>query len=113
MDIFYGGTFMNYGFVKTACATPDIKVADCVYNSEQIVSQLSFAAQKGASLVVFPELCVTGSTCGDLFKHRFLIQQAESAVSFILQKTSPSISPNTYPRERPTESSATTKRTYG
>ncbi len=78
---------MNYGFVKTACATPDIKVADCVYNSEQIVSQLSFAAQKGASLVVFPELCVTGSTCGDLFKHRFLIQQAESAVSFILQKT--------------------------
>ncbi len=78
---------MNYGFVKTACATPEIKVADCMFNSEQIVSQLSFAAQKGASLVVFPELCVTGSTCGDLFKHRFLIQQAEIAVAHILQKT--------------------------
>ncbi|MBQ8539635.1 MAG: NAD(+) synthase [Ruminococcus sp.] len=78
---------MNYGFVKTACATPTIKVADCVYNSEQIISQISFAAQHGASLVVFPELCVTGYTCADMFMHNFLLEHAESAVERILNRT--------------------------
>lgn len=78
---------MNYGFVKTACATPTIKVADCVHNSEQIISQISYAAQRGASLVVFPELCVTGYTCADMFLQRFLINNAQTAVENILQKT--------------------------
>ncbi len=79
---------MNYGFVKTACATPTIRVADCSYNSEQIISQISFAAQRGASLVVFPELCVTGYTCADMFLHKFLLEQAEKAVEQIMHKTS-------------------------
>lgn len=78
---------MNYGFIKTACATPTIKVADCTFNSEQIISQISFASQHGASLVVFPELCVTGYTCADMFLHKFLIEQAETAVEQILQRT--------------------------
>lgn len=78
---------MNYGFIKTACATPTIKVADCVYNSEQIISQITYATQQGASLVVFPELCVTGYTCGDMFLQRFLIDSAENAVEQILNRT--------------------------
>ena len=78
---------MNYGFVKTACATPTIKVADCVFNSEQIIYQMSFASQHTASLIVFPELCVTGYTCGDMFLHSFLIEHAEEAVKSILTKT--------------------------
>lgn len=78
---------MNYGFVKTACATPSIKVADCIFNSEQIISQISFAAQHGASIVVFPELCVTGYTCGDMLLHNFLIKHAEKAVENILLRT--------------------------
>ena len=78
---------MNYGFVKTACATPSIKVADCIFNSEQIISQISFATQHGASFVVFPELCVTGYTCGDMFLHNFLLEQAEQAVERILLRT--------------------------
>lgn len=78
---------MNYGFVKTACATPTIKVADCVYNSEQIISQISFAAQHGASLVVFPELCVTGYTCADMFMHNFLLEHAQQAVERIMSRT--------------------------
>lgn len=78
---------MNYGFVKTACATPTVKVADCVYNSEQIISQTTYAAQHGASLVVFPELCVTSYTCADMFLQRFLIDHAEQAVEHILSKT--------------------------
>ena len=78
---------MNYGFVKTACATPTIKVADCVYNSEQIISQISFASQHGASLVVFPELCVTGYTCADMFMHNFLLEHAQQAVERIMSRT--------------------------
>lgn len=78
---------MNYGFVKTACATPTIKVADCTFNSEQIISQISYAAQHSASLVVFPELCITGYTCADLFLHRFLLDQAQNALEHILLKT--------------------------
>ena len=78
---------MNYGFVKTACATPTIKVADCTFNSEQIIYQMSYASQHTASLVVFPELCVTGYTCGDMLLHSFLLEQAENAVKNILTKT--------------------------
>lgn len=78
---------MNYGFIKTACATPTIKVADCTFNTEQIISQITFANQHGASLVVFPELCVTGYTCADMFLHKFLVDHAEDAVEQILIKT--------------------------
>ncbi len=78
---------MNYGFIKTACATPTVKVADCFHNSEQIVSQIAYASQKGATLIVFPELCITGYTCGDLFSQSFLLSQAENAVKHILLKT--------------------------
>lgn len=78
---------MNYGFIKTASATPTIKVGDCTHNSEQIISQITFANQHGASIVVFPELCVTGYTCGDVFLHKFFITHAESAVEQILTKT--------------------------
>lgn len=78
---------MNYGFVKTACATPSIRVADCAYNSEQIISQISYMAENGARVAVFPELCVTGYTCGDLFLQPLLIKQAESAVETIVTKT--------------------------
>ena len=78
---------MNYGFVKTACVTPNVKVADCNFNSEQIVSQILYSTQHEAVLTVFPELCVTGYTCGDLFLNSFLINQAQKAVEFILTKT--------------------------
>ncbi len=78
---------MNYGFVKAACATPMVKVADCVYNSEQIISQISYIAENGAAVAVFPELCVTGYTCGDLFLQPFLLEQAECAVENIIAQT--------------------------
>ncbi len=78
---------MNYGFVRTACATPTVKVADCLYNSEQIIAQITYASQQNASVVVFPELCVTGYTCADMFMQRFLIDNAESAVEQIINRT--------------------------
>lgn len=58
---------MRHGFVKVAAATPDIRVADVEYNTEQICRAIDQAYEKGAKIVAFPELCVTGYTCGDLF----------------------------------------------
>lgn len=58
---------MKDGFLKIACATPDVHVADCAYNGEQIVRMMQEAAHAGAALTVFPELCITGYTCLDLF----------------------------------------------
>lgn len=79
---------MKDGFLRTACATPHIKVADCTYNAEQIVETACEAVSNNASIVVFPELCITGYTCSDLFLQRTLLLSAEKALGDILEKTS-------------------------
>lgn len=78
---------MNYGFLKTACCTPNLRVADCKFNVEAIVDGAEKACKKGASIVVFPELCITGYTCGDLFFQRNLQVRAENAVMEIAERT--------------------------
>ena len=78
---------LKYGFIKTAAASPKIRVADCDYNAEQIIKMSKDAYEKGASLIVFPELCVTGYTCGDLFLQNTLIKSAEEAVAKIVEET--------------------------
>ncbi len=78
---------LKYGFIKTAAASPKIRVADCDYNAEQIIKMSKEAYENGASLIVFPELCVTGYTCGDLFLQNTLIKSAEEAVSKIVEET--------------------------
>ena len=78
---------MNYGFLKTACCTPNLRVADCKFNVEAIVDGAENACKKGASIVVFPELCITGYTCGDLFFQRSLQVRAENAVMEIAERT--------------------------
>ena len=71
---------MKDGFIKIAAGTPEIKVADCRYNKESIVAMVKQAAEKGVKLLVLPELCVTGYTCGDLFFQPTLLDGAEKAV---------------------------------
>ena len=58
---------MEQGFIRMAAATPKIRVADPVYNRERIAAVMGEAAARRAKVVVFPELCLTGYTCGDLF----------------------------------------------
>ena len=58
---------MRQGFIKVAAATPDIRVADVPFNTKQICNAIEQAEKNQAKIVVFPELCVTGYTCGDLF----------------------------------------------
>ncbi|MBW7573101.1 NAD(+) synthase [Caproiciproducens faecalis] len=78
---------MNDGFFKVAAATPSIKVADCEYNKNQILEQMRECEKRGVTAVVFPELCLTGYTCGDLFRDRTLITAAQKALGEILEQT--------------------------
>ncbi|MGI6168471.1 MAG: NAD(+) synthase [Christensenellales bacterium] len=78
---------MKDGFLRIAAATTLIRVADCTYNADGIVDAAMEAAQQGASLAVFPELCVTGYTCGDLFLQRRLLDAAEQALMRIAERT--------------------------
>ena len=68
---------MKQGFVKVAAVTPKIKVADTAYNGKLIRSYMEECAKEGAKIVVFPELCITGYTCQDLFLQEKLLQGAE------------------------------------
>ncbi|MDE7015044.1 MAG: NAD(+) synthase [Kineothrix sp.] len=78
---------MEHGFVKAAAVTPRIKVADTVYNSEQIILGIEEAATAGAKLIVCPELCITGYTCGDLFLQGLLLRKAQEGLFKIAGRT--------------------------
>ncbi|MDR1673650.1 MAG: NAD(+) synthase [Bacteroidales bacterium] len=75
----------HFGFVKVAAAVPALKVADTAYNAKAIADMTEQAAQKNVQIVCFPELCITGYTCGDLFHQQTLINEAEASVSELLE----------------------------
>ncbi len=78
---------MKHGFLRVAAATPKIRVADCIYNAGNIIDMIETAEQKGAKLIVFPELSVTGYTCGDLFLQETLLRNAYEQVVRIAEST--------------------------
>lgn len=78
---------MKHGFVRVAAAIPSVRVADCTYNTERIVSMMKDADDKGASIIVFPELSITGYTCGDLFQQSLLIDKANASLGILLEQT--------------------------
>ena len=75
------------GFLKTAAATPTIRVADPAYNAQEIAGLLKQAARQGVKFLVFPELCLTGYTCGDLFLQPLLLSGAEQGLAAILEES--------------------------
>jgi len=75
------------GFVKVAAMAPKIKVADCQHNAKQICSGIAEAVAAGAKVIVFPELCITGYTCEDLFWQDMLLQGAKKALRTIVKYT--------------------------
>lgn len=77
----------DYGFFRVAAASPLVKPSDVDYNLEQIVSQVDAADAAGVSLLVFPELSVTGYTCGDLFGQQLLLSKAEEAIETLKAKS--------------------------
>lgn len=78
---------MKHGFIKVAAATPEIRVADVRFNCKNIISRIDEADRAGAELLVFPELCVCGYTCGDLFGQSVLLDGAASALKEIALST--------------------------
>lgn len=78
---------MQNGFVKVAAAVPAVKVADCEYNTLQIENIIAQAEGKGLEIIVFPELCITGYSCQDLFRQSLLLEQVEASMLMLLDFT--------------------------
>ncbi|OUQ23595.1 NAD(+) synthase [Lachnoclostridium sp. An131] len=78
---------MRHGFIKTAAVTPKVQVADPEANAQEIIRLAAEAAGNGAKLIVFPELCITGYTCGDLFLQELLLKRAKEELFRIIRET--------------------------
>ena len=78
---------MKHGYVRAAANTPQIKVADPMYNTEQIISLMQKAHDNGVKVAVFPELCITGYTCNDLFLQETLLAGALKGLEKIAGKS--------------------------
>lgn len=78
---------MKDGFVKIACATPSLRVADCNYNADKIIEMIKNAHLMGVKVVCFPELSLTGYTCGDLFFQSALGNSVEDNLLRIVNET--------------------------
>ena len=69
-----------FGFYRFAAVSPILKVADTAFNTAEIIKSAKIAVSNGAAFVVFPELCITGYTCGDLFHQELLLQNSTRAL---------------------------------
>ena len=78
---------MRNGFIRAAALLPRVKVADPGYNKERICELIRQAAEQGVKIMVFPELCITGYTCGDLFYQELLLREAKKALFEIAEMT--------------------------
>ena len=78
---------MKDGYVRVEVVTPDIKVADCIFNTEQICSRIDKAYDAQVSVIVFPEMCITGYTCNDLFLQDTLLSDAQKSLAMITEYT--------------------------
>ncbi|MBO6138200.1 MAG: NAD(+) synthase [Lachnospiraceae bacterium] len=74
---------MHNGFVKVAAVTPEVRVADTEFNKREIIGKIGEASSRGAEIIVFPELCITSYTCGDLFLQKTLLSRAVEALVYI------------------------------
>ena len=86
-DKFGGNIRMFDGFLRVAAATPDIRVADCNFNGASAAALVSEAYEQGVSLLVLPELCLTGYTCSDLFLQESLLNGAGKALLTLTEAT--------------------------
>ena len=78
---------MNYGFVRVAAVTPEMRVADVPFNTQTIIKKIKDCSEKGVQLIVFPELCISGYTCSDLFFQPVLLEACKSALKQIVRET--------------------------
>ena len=81
-------TKTGYGYLRVAAAVPRVNVADVDFNLKNILEMIGKAHEQGVDLIVFPELSITGYTCGDLFHNSTLLHEAEDALRRISDETS-------------------------
>ena len=74
---------MNTGFYRVAASSPEIYLGDCVNNADNIIHIAESLAKKDVQLVVFPELCITGYSCADMFLRKELLAQAQQELDRI------------------------------
>ena len=79
---------MNYGFIKAAACSPALSVADTDFNADEIINSANEASENGAKIIVFPELCITGYTCSDLFLQDTLLSSSVKSLKKIAGQTS-------------------------
>jgi len=79
--------FREAGFFRIGVCTPELRLADCDFNTQEIIKQISIAKEKGISLLTFPELCLTGYTVADLFFDSLLLDSIETSIEQILPHT--------------------------
>ena len=79
---------MNQGFIRVAAVAPAVAPADCGKNVGSIIEMLGKVFESGADIAVFPELCITGYTCADLFHNRTLLDFAKKGLRLIAESTS-------------------------
>lgn len=78
---------MKDGFIKVSVATPDVRVGDCEYNADEIIRMVYEMEEQGAKVMVFPELCITSYSCGDLFWQETLLNEAKVQLMRIAKET--------------------------
>lgn len=78
---------MNYGFVCVAASVPEMRIADCIFNADKVIEAVNYAEECGIQFIVFPELSITGYTCGDLFMQKELQDEAGRQLYRILEET--------------------------
>ncbi|PIE99595.1 MAG: NAD(+) synthase, partial [Paludibacter sp.] len=77
----------NYGFVRVVSAIPELRVADCTFNALKIEAEIKNASTQNVSVICFPELSITGYTCADLFYQNKLLQDAETTLLNLMERT--------------------------
>ena len=77
----------KYGYVRVGAAVPKMKVADIKFNTEEIINQIKIAEENKIQIIAFPELCITGYTCQDLFHQDILLEKSEEAIQQIKSAT--------------------------
>ena len=78
---------MKHGFVRVAAASPDLRVGNPAYNAQKIIEVINEQAQRGTEILVFPELCLSGYTCGDLFFQKTLLEECLTALKAVADAT--------------------------
>lgn len=78
---------MDYGFIKAAACSPEVIVADPGANAEAVIARIAESVAAGARIAVFPELALTGNSCGDLLRQRALLDAAEASLARIVSAT--------------------------